>query len=264
MWAEKKSAVTNYKDNTLERVLSLIIFICTSFSVSYIFLVISNFDRGCPFFKYTKERGNIMKNIIKKSITVITIIAMAFTLAMPMTVEAATKKAPKLNKSKVTLTITKKKTKPTVQLKVKNTAGKKVKWTTSNKKVATVSKNGKVTAKKKGTAVVRAKVNKRTLTCKIIVKDKRKSVSNKPNSNAPTTCQHNWAYHYGSKQIYVCIICNGCNEHFTDMKEFKNHDAEMITQNDINHGGWRGCDEHGFVSDNYKYCTKCGIKETIN
>ena len=70
-----------------------------------------------------------MKNIIRKSITVITIIAMALTLAMPVTAEAATKKAPKINKTKVTLTITKKKTKPTVQLKVKNTAGKKVKWT---------------------------------------------------------------------------------------------------------------------------------------
>ena len=215
-----------------------------------------------------------MKNIIKKSITVITVFAIMLTLAMPVTAEAATKKAPKLNKSKVTLTITKKKTKPTVQLKVKNTAGKKVKWTSSNKKVVTVSKKGKVTAKKKGSAVVKVKVGNRTLKCKVTVKDKRKAVSNKPNSNTDennsntdnsnTTCQHKWEYYYGSKQIYVCIICNGCNKHFADMKEFQNHDAEMITQNDINHGGWHECDEHGFISDNYKYCTKCGIKETIN
>ena len=118
-----------------------------------------------------------MKNIIKKSITVITVFAIMLTLAMPVTAEAATKKAPKLNKSKVTLTITKKKTKPTVQLKVKNTAGKKVKWTTSNKKVVTVSKKGKVTAKKKGSAIVKVKVGNRTLKCKVTVKDKRKSIS---------------------------------------------------------------------------------------
>ncbi len=219
------------------------------------------------YLAYTKERGFIMKNIIRKSIATIVVIALTLTLAMPVTAEAATKKAPKLNKSKVTLTITKKKTKPTVQLKVKNTAGKKVKWTSSNKKVVTVSKKGKVTAKKKGSAVVKVKVGNRTLKCKVTVKDKRKAVSNKPNNNTDnsnTTCQHTWEYYYGSKQIYVCIICNGCNKHFADMKEFQNHDAEMITQNDINHGGWHECDEHGFISDNYKYCTKCGIKETIN
>ena len=183
------------------------------------------------YLAYTKERGFIMKNIIRKSIATIVVIALTLTLAMPVTAEAATKKAPKLNKSKVTLTITKKKTKPTVQLKVKNTAGN------------------------------------RTLKCKVTVKDKRKAVSNKPNNNTDnsnTICQHTWEYYYGSKQIYVCIICNGCNKHFADMKEFQNHDAEMITQNDINHGGWHECDEHGFISDNYKYCTKCGIKETIN
>ena len=123
-----------------------------------------------------------MKNL-NKIITTIVVIALTLTLAMPVTAEAATKKAPKLNKSKVTLTITKKKTKPTVQLKVKNTAGKKVKWTSSNKKVVTVSKKGKVTAKKKGSVVVKVKVGNRTLKCKVTVKDKRKAVSNKPNSN---------------------------------------------------------------------------------
>jgi hypothetical protein len=43
---------------------------------------------------------------------------MALTLVTPMTVETKAK-TPKLNKSKLTLTITEKKTKPTVQLKVK-------------------------------------------------------------------------------------------------------------------------------------------------
>ena len=152
-----------------------------------------------------------MKNIIRKSITVITIIALTLTLAMPVTAEAATKKAPKINKTKATLTITKKKTKPTVQLKVKNTAGKKVKWTSSNKKVATVSAKGKVTAKKKGTAVITVKVSNRVLRCKVTVKDTRKNTSNKPNSNVPTTCQHKWVKHYVEETIseYVTCAC-GC------------------------------------------------------
>ena len=79
-----------------------------------------------------------MKQIIKKSIVFITAVAiMLITLAMPMSAEAASKKAPKLNKTKTTLTITKKKTKPAVQLKVKNAAGRKVKWTSSNRKAVT-------------------------------------------------------------------------------------------------------------------------------
>lgn len=134
------------------------------------------------FYAYTKERGNIMKNIIKKSITTIIIFAMALTLAMPVTAQAAKKKAPKISKTKVTMTITKKKTKPAVQLKVKNVSAKNVKWTTSNKKVATVSKNGKVVAKKKGNAVITVKVKgSKTLRCKVTVKDNRKPVTNARN-----------------------------------------------------------------------------------
>ena len=49
-----------------------------------------------------------MKNIIKKSITTIIIMALALTLAMPVTAQAAKKKAPKISKTKVTMTITKK------------------------------------------------------------------------------------------------------------------------------------------------------------
>ncbi len=157
------------------------------------------------FFAYTKERGFTMKNIIKKSITSIIIMALALTLAMPMSAEAASKKAPKLNKTKTTLTITKKKTKPAVQLKVKNAAGRKVKWTSSNKKVATVSKKGKVVAKKKGVAMITVKVKgSKTLRCKVTVKDNRKAVTKKPITNPEPTpspnptpkpdgeCEHNW------------------------------------------------------------------------
>ncbi|NBI65117.1 hypothetical protein D3Z38_19310 [Clostridiales bacterium] len=57
-------------------------------------------------------------------------------------------------------------------------ATKRAKWKTSNKKVATVSKKGKVTAKKKGTAIISVKVAKKTLKCKVVVKDTRKKNSN--------------------------------------------------------------------------------------
>ena len=143
-----------------------------------------------------------MTTFIKKTITVITMLAVILTLAMPVNAEAASRKTPKLNKTKVTLTITKKKTKPAVQLKVKNAAGKKVKWTTRNKKIITVNKNGKVVAKKKGSAVVKAKVGKKTLTCKVVVKDNRKTAKTpvktpEPSPTptptpVPTECEHDW------------------------------------------------------------------------
>ncbi|NBI63209.1 hypothetical protein D3Z38_09165 [Clostridiales bacterium] len=44
-----------------------------------------------------------MKNIIKKSITTVIIMALALTLAMPVAAQAAKKKAPKISKTKVTM-----------------------------------------------------------------------------------------------------------------------------------------------------------------
>lgn len=55
------------------------------------------------------------------------------------------------------------------KLSVKGATGT-VKWKSSKKAVAAVSKTGKVTAKKKGFAVVSAKVNGKTLKCKVTVK----------------------------------------------------------------------------------------------
>lgn len=197
------------------------------------------------YLAYTKERGFIMKNIIRKSIATIVVIALTLTLAMPVTAEAATKKAPKLNKSKVTLTITKKKTKPTVQLKVKNTAGKKVKWTSSNKKVVTVSKKGKVTAKKKGSAVVKVKVGNRTLKCKVTVKDKRKAVNNKPNNNTDnsnTTCQHTWVTKYVDEEVTVNGCRCACGEVFTCYNEWHEHSTEAALNHEYGHGSYSDTD----------------------
>ncbi len=223
------------------------------------------------YLAYTKERGFIMKNIIRKSIATIVVIALTLTLAMPVTAEAATKKAPKLNKSKVTLTITKKKTKPTVQLKVKNTAGKKVKWTSSNKKVVTVSKKGKVVAKKKGSAIVKVKVGNRTLKCKVTVKDKRKAVSNKPNNNTDennsntdnsnTTCQHTWVTKSVDEEVTVIGCQCACGEVFGNQKEWQEHRVEMGMNHEYGHGSWSGIEITTTVTKTKYICSKCGAEK---
>ncbi|TGX99222.1 hypothetical protein E5357_06335 [Hominisplanchenecus murintestinalis] len=214
-----------------------------------------------------------MKNIIRKSIATIVVIAIMLTLAMPVTAEAATKKAPKLNKSKVTLTITKKKTKPTVQLKVKNTAGKKVKWTSSNKKVVTVSKKGKVIAKKKGSAVVKVKVGNRTLKCKVTVKDKRKAVSNKPNSNTDennsntntdnsnTTCQHTWVTKSVDEEVTVIGCQCACGEVFENSEDWHEHRIAAAQNHEYGHGSFSETEVTTTVTKTKYVCSKCGAEK---
>ena len=223
------------------------------------------------YLAYTKERGFIMKNIIRKSIATIVVIALTLTLAMPVTAEAATKKAPKLNKSKVTLTITKKKTKPTVQLKVKNTAGKKVKWTSSNKKVVTVSKKGKVVAKKKGSAIVKVKVGNRTLKCKVTVKDKRKAVSNKPNNNTDennsntdnsnTTCQHKWVTKYVEEEVTVMGCQCACGKVFENSEDWHEHRMTAATNKEPGHAGYSDIEITTTVTKTKYVCSKCGAEK---
>ena len=203
-----------------------------------------------------------MKNIIKKSIITITAVAIMLTLAMPMSAEAASKKAPKLNKTKVTLTITKKKTKPAVQLKVKNAAGRKVKWTSSNKKVATVSKKGKVVAKKKGVTMITVKVKgSKTLRCKVTVKDNRKSVTKKPITNPEPTpspnpapkpdgeCEHDWVEK--EKYIKTQLVCNH-GLVFDNQDEWYAHCDKLMEQ------GLEGCGvSPEEIYETYYECSKC-------
>ncbi len=198
-----------------------------------------------------------MKNL-NKIITTIVVIALTLTLAMPVTAEAATKKAPKLNKSKVTLTITKKKTKPTVQLKVKNTAGKKVKWTTSNKKVVTVSKKGKVTAKKKGSAVITVKVKgSKTLRCKVTVKDTRKPVTKKP-----VTCQHKWVKHYVEETVTYDAFQCACGQIFETGDEWEAHSVAAGLNREYGHGSWSATTISKTITKcDYEYCEKCGVRK---
>ena len=204
------------------------------------------------FFAYTKERGFTMKNIIKKSITSIIIMALALTLAMPVTAQAAKKKAPKISKTKVTMTITKKKTKPAVQLKVKNVSAKKVKWTTSNKKVATVSKNGKVVAKKKGNAVITVKVKgSKTLRCKVTVKDNRKPVTKPaPTPKPDGECEHNWVV-TEEKVVGTKLTCNHGLVFYNDY-DWTVHCDALIEQ------GLDGCGISATeIIETHYECSKC-------
>lgn len=179
-----------------------------------------------------------------------------------------TDKKTHLSKAKVTLTITKKKTKPAYQLKVKNAAGKKVKWTTSNKKIITVNKNGKVVAKKKGSAVVKAKVGKKTLTCKVVVKDNRKTAKTPvktptptPNPTptptpVPTECKHDWKEHVVTTGA---ITCN-CGATFNSNEEWEKHSWNAAMNGDTNHGS---CGITSITTVDYEYCTKCGAKRNV-
>lgn len=82
----------------------------------------------------------------------------------PLTAQAA---APKLNKSSAAMTVGKKMT-----LKVQNIKkGTAIQWSSSKKAVAAVSSKGVVTAKSAGKATIKAVVNKKTLKCKITVKE---------------------------------------------------------------------------------------------
>ncbi len=95
-------------------------------------------------------------------------------------VPASAKAAPKLSSKKITLKVGQKK-----KLKVKNVKKKKVKWSSKKKAVATVNKKGVVKAKKKGKTTIIAKVGKKKLKCKVVVKkaDTKKKSNGKNKGN---------------------------------------------------------------------------------
>lgn len=102
----------------------------------------------------------------KKSMLVVLFMMLVCIVAMPVSASAA-----KLNKKSATMYTGK-----TLQLKVSGTS-KKVTWSSSKASVAKVDQNGKIKAVKKGSAVIRAKVGKKTYKCKVTVKQRATSVS---------------------------------------------------------------------------------------
>lgn len=108
----------------------------------------------------SQNKINGRENEMKKLLTALFTMVAAIMLITSVPVEAA---QPKLNKTKMTMYEGQKKT-----LKVNKKA--KVKWSSSNKKVAIVNKKGQVFAKKKGTTIIKAKIGKRVIKCKVTVK----------------------------------------------------------------------------------------------
>jgi len=115
----------------------------------------------------------------KRAVCLILVLAMTLAMPTPAVSQAAKKKAPKLNKSKLNLTVGK-----TAALKVKNTK-KKIKWSSSKKSVATVTQKGKVKAKKAGKTTITAKIGKKKLKCKVTVTAKKSNDKQTP-TPAPT------------------------------------------------------------------------------
>lgn len=118
--------------------------------------------------------------IFKQTFAWILALMMVFSIFPATQVNAATK--PKLSKTKITMTVGQSK-----KLKVKGISkkrAKRIKWKSSKKKVVTVTKTGKLKARKAGKAVITAKVGKKKLKCKVVVKRKRKKARKKKESNS--------------------------------------------------------------------------------
>lgn len=118
--------------------------------------------------------------IFKQTFAWILALMMVFSIFPATQVNAATK--PKLSKTKITMTVGQSK-----KLKVKGISkkrAKRIKWKSSKKKVVTVTKTGKIKARKAGKAVITAKIGKKKLKCKVVVKRKRKKSTKKKESNS--------------------------------------------------------------------------------
>ena len=120
------------------------------------------------------------RKICKQTFAWVLALMMIFSVFPATQVNAATK--PKLSKTKITMTVGQSK-----KLKVKGISkkrAKRIKWKSSKKKVVTVTKTGKLKARKAGKAVITAKIGKRKLKCKVVVKRKRKKARKKKESNS--------------------------------------------------------------------------------
>ena len=115
---------------------------------------------------------NLRKGLIIALLAVVTtVFAAGMTTA---NVEAATA-TPKLSKTSVSIKVGQK---STLSATVSGKKATKVTWKTSNKSIATVSTTGVVTAKKAGSAKITAKVNGKTVTCKVAVAKKATTTTN--------------------------------------------------------------------------------------
>lgn len=105
-----------------------------------------------------------MKKVLK-NITAITI-ALVITAGSVLSMSTQSMAKARISKSSISIIVGK-----TYKLSVKGVK-KKAKWSTSNKKIASVTKTGVVKGKKVGNAKIKAKVGKKTYTCKVKVTTK--------------------------------------------------------------------------------------------
>lgn len=167
------------------------------------------------------------------------------------------KKALKLNKSKVTMSVG-----DSVKLKVKNTK-RSIKWKSSNKKVASVNKKGKVVAKKAGKTTITAKVKKKKLKCSVIVKQKANNAQSIPkptNATIPET----------TKEVEIPTTSNQEQETTTEEQEegysgvsgkvynksgelIKNVQLKLYLSSEYEDKGYDGNYEELYINENGKY-----------
>ncbi|MDO5291227.1 MAG: Ig-like domain-containing protein [bacterium] len=122
---------------------------------------------------------------VKKGSTNIKVKVGKDTYTLPVKVEA-----PSISKSSISL-----KKGNTYTLKLNGT-NRNVSWSTNNSKVATVSK-GKVTAKAVGQAIITAKVNDKSYTCKVVV------------GHNVINCPDSITVKYGETKTYILTATDG-------------------------------------------------------
>ena len=108
-------------------------------------------------------RGKGGKFMSKKCFKIMVSVLLVFSLILQMSSGSEAKAVPKLNMTKVTLTLNN-----TVDLYLENTSSTP-KWSSNKKSVATVDSTGEVLAKGPGTAKITAKVGKKQYVCKVNV-----------------------------------------------------------------------------------------------
>ena len=140
-----------------------------------------------------------MQNKLKRINFISAFFALVFVMLISFVTPMKVSAAPKLNKKQIELKLGK-----TYKLKVKGTSNK-VKWSSVDKKIAKVSKKGIVTAKKVGKTIVKAKVGKKTLKCKVNVICKKHQFEEKIIREATEQ--------KSGEKCKVCIVCGFETEH---------------------------------------------------
>ena len=99
---------------------------------------------------------------------------------------------------------------------------------------------------------------------KVFIKDKRKAVSNKPDSNTDnsnTTCQHTWVTQYVDEEVTVIGCQCACGEVFETCDEWRAHRIAATMNNEYGHGSYSDIKITTTVTKTYEYCEKCDVRK---